>query len=286
MVACLSDFQAGEKVRDKDTGGYGEYNMEIFKQRLRYYAQKVVRIADLQRKTCPVTRLHVLGLGDYLEGIGVFVGQSAYLETDPIEQIFETLYGVGAALRLWSEHFDEVDTVWISGNHGVIRKERGQTRDRFYVNWDFIFAQFLQQHMKEYENITFEIPTAWWHIKPVLGRQLYLEHGNYMIPYRHWGISWYSLERAVSRTLTLTRSVGKEFNDVIMGHVHVPFTWEVQSHMEVICNGTFSGEANMLAAQKIKMRARPTQYAFFVHPEHGIASRFPVRMDTMDEDDE
>ena len=282
MVACLSDFQVGEKVREKDTGGYGEYNMEIFKQRLRYYGRKVVRIAELQRKTCPVKRLHVLGLGDYLEGIGIFVSQSAYLETDPIEQVFETLYEVGAVLRLWAENFDEVDTIWLAGNHGTIRSERGQTKDRFYVNWDFIFAQFLQQHMRETTNVKFEIPTSWWTIKEILGRKLYLEHGNYMIPYRHWGISWYSLERAVSRTLTLTRSIGKEFNDVIMGHVHVPFTWEVQSHMEVLCNGTFSGEANMLAAQKIKMRARPTQYAFFIHPEHGIASRFPVRLDTMD----
>lgn len=277
VVALFSDFQAFEKIERDETNAF-EYNFDIFTQRFHYYLDRIVRITNLHRKSFPINKLHVFGLGDYLEGEDIYFGQSARIESNIIKQFFDTTDLMARGFSELSRHYDTIYVTWLTGNHGRVFK-KGQ--EKWYVNWEYVMGRYLQMMLRDHKNIILDVPMSWWTIKEVLNWKFYLTHGDELI--RYMGVPWYSFERMDNRTAKLMQALGEMYHYMIIGHHHEALEWDAAVG-ERICNGSFN-MGNPLALKKLKLMTRPTQKIFGVHKDHGISFRYNVRLDDEERDE-
>lgn len=271
LVALFSDCQAFERIESEETNAFN-YNYPIFEQRYRYWLDSIARITDIHRKSIPIKDLYIFALGDYLEGENIYFGQGARIQTDIIHQFFGMTDLMSSGLSELSKIFRSVNVTWLSGNHGrVFPKDQ----EKWYVNWEYVMGRFLQEKMKNHSNVTINVPMSWWAIEQIFDWKFYLTHGDELI--RYMGVPWYSLERMDNRTAKVMQALGKEYQYMIIGHHHEPFSWDSPVG-ERICNGTFS-YGSPYALKKLRALTRPSQMLFGVHPEWGISFRYVLRLD-------
>ena len=271
-VLLFSDGQIGQVAKKSETGFY-DYNIKVFEQELRYLFDKFLYIVQLHRKSIPIKAVHIFFLGDNLENETVFAGQPFEIELDVMEQFF-----LGVELITWflvelSRHFDEVHTHWTSGNHGRLGRIG---EHKWTVNWDYLFAKFIEQKLSACKNVTFDIPKKWWNIVPVEGWKFLVIHGEDIR--RYMKFPWYDTARFDADYSKILQSIGETFTYLMFAHHHVPIQWD-SPYGERIANGTFVGY-NVWALKRLRASVRPSQMMFMVHPRVGIASRYIIRLDT------
>lgn len=269
-VAMLSDAQIGECILPEETGGLGEYNIKIFEQRLRTNFEALVRVVELHRKVSPIRKLVIPLLGDIIDGHNIYKGHNANLELNAVDQLLQGVVLIAQYILSLSAHFEEIELVCIPGNHGRIGEG-----EKFHVNWEYIFYCLLEEKLRDHKQIKFIRPKAWWAIHNILGWNFFMVHGDDIN--RYFGIPWYGTEKAAGRWATMFKDMDTSFQYILMGHHHTPFSWDLQAGLEVFCNGTFV-QGNIYAAKKLQLRGEPTQWLFFVHPEHGVAARYKLRL--------
>lgn len=272
LVMLFSDCQIGEKIQKKETG-YRDYNIDIFKDRLKQLYDSTMNITERHRKDCTINNMNVFMLGDLVEGSKIFRGQGARIVTDEVEQMFEGQEMITNFLRSLTRHFKEINVACVYGNHGRVNERKDQ--DLGYVNWDYIMYKNIGQMLSGIPNVNMKVDKKWWRIEEVLGWKFYMEHGDRIKKYLT--IPWYGLERGDNRILKMMRLMDKDYDYFVIGHHHVPFECDA-NRGERICNGTFSS-GNPFAMRELKVAARPTQKLFGVHPEVGISFRYNVRLD-------
>jgi len=77
-IALLSDIQLAKVTPD--------YNTEIAEERVLRYADKIINIARIKRKSFPVKKVAVLVLGDIVEGELIFAGQEHLIDSSYIDK--------------------------------------------------------------------------------------------------------------------------------------------------------------------------------------------------------
>lgn len=271
-ILLFSDCQVGEKIQKKETG-FLEYNIDIFAQRLNKLYSSLLNIIARHRKDHPIYNLNIFMLGDIVEGRKIFTGQSARITTDIVEQMFKGQALIANFLRSLAPHFQKVKIWCIPGNHGRVGEKRGE--ELAYVNWDHILYRNLEQILSQINNIHFNINQQWWQIVDIFGWKFYLEHGEMLKKY--WGISWYSMERRDNRILQMMRSLKRDYDYYIVGHLHESFEWD-KGRGERIGNGAFVS-GNPFAMRELGLITRPTQKLFGIHKEVGITWRYNIRLD-------
>jgi len=110
-IAVLSDIQLAKVTP--------EYNSEIAEARVIEYANKIVELANLQRKSHPVNKCAVFAVGDIIEGELIFPGQSHLIDSSLYKQV--TIDGPRIMTQFFDillANFKEVDVHWVIGNHG------------------------------------------------------------------------------------------------------------------------------------------------------------------------
>lgn len=270
-VLLISDEQIGSWGKASETGFY-DYNFDVFKQELDFLYRSVLKIVNIQRSAIPIKKLHIFFLGDHVENETIYKGQSFDIEADVMEQFFFGVNQISHFIQVLSKHFEIIDTTWISGNHGRV----GRIGEHpWKVNWDYLFARFVQTELRENTRIKFTIPVKWWEIVDVMGWKFLLVHGEDIR--RYFKLPWYDTRNYEADYARMLQSIGQSFTYLVFGHHHVPIEWD-SSYGERICNGTFVGHP-LYALKRLRVCVRPTQFLFFVHPKVGISSRYKVRLD-------
>jgi hypothetical protein len=110
-VLVISDVQLAKRTPT--------YNMAIAEQRLMKMIQKTVHITNVRRKAANINKLKVFFVGDLVEGETIFPHQAWETEANLMVQACREFPRMTAQLLLHAaEHFDSVETHWVSGNHG------------------------------------------------------------------------------------------------------------------------------------------------------------------------
>ena len=274
LVVLFSDCQIGEKVDLKETQ-LGEYNIDIFEQRVRRYYELIMKTIDRHRLTTPISNVHIFMLGDIVEGEQIYRGQGSRITDDLMTQFFRGKNIVSRFISDVSSNFDEVYIDAVAGNHGrVFRKDEG----KFYVNWDYMMYRYMEDTLNNHKNIKWNIPMSWWTIAEVQNWKFYLTHGDDLI--RYMGIPWYSMERMDNRELKMLQMTNQSYNHMVIGHHHQALMWDCGPG-ERIVNGSFSS-ANFYAAKKLHLMTKPKQIIFGVHPEWGITFRYIMNLENLE----
>ena len=265
----LSDLHIGESFSLQDTGGLSEFNFEVFKKRMNVVKESVVEIVHRHRNIYDIPELHVFCLGDIVAGMPE-VGQwsQAYIDLDIQDQLWKGVAAIRDALATWSKHFKNVHFYGIYGNHGRMAR-RGLLKTS--TNWDHLCYRFLEQSLSEYKNITWDIPTAWFLQRNILGHEFYLTHGDGIKG--SMGIPFYGVTRAESKISAMMKKRPDYF---LLGHFHSAAEFQTNSS-KVIMNGSFMG-GDMYSLRDLNSVSAPEQKMFGIHERKGVTWTYNIHL--------
>lgn len=270
MAVLLSDLHVGAKFSQEETGGLGEYNLDIFKRRMDRLTESVVEIADRHRHMYEIPHLHVFSLGDIVAGMNdVGSWSSCYIDLDIFDQMIQGFAAMRNTLAAWSRVFPKISLYGISGNHGRVGKKGTHKHSS---NWDRVIHTLLQEAMAEYSNIEWHIPTTWWLNLDIQNHTFYVCHGEGIRG--SMGIPYYGVERAQSRLGGLLPS---KPDYTLMGHFHS--TAELSTNYgKVIMNGSFMG-GDMFSLKDLFRGDRAEQKVFGIHHKKGVTWSYNIHLD-------
>ena len=130
----LSDFHVGASYSLEETGGLGEFNLEIFKKRLQSLKDGVMEIVERHRHIYDIPELHIFCLGDIVAGMNDAGHWSPdYIDLDVSDQMMEGVAGLRDVIATWSQAFPKINFYGVYGNHGRIGRKGMQ---KAHTNWD------------------------------------------------------------------------------------------------------------------------------------------------------
>jgi len=270
-VLGLGDFHLGENVDKEVVCGFGEYNFEIFVSRLKFLSESIKSITIKKLRGYQIKKLVIFGMGDMISGrIHEELIENA---EDIMFQIINGAYVTAQFVLEMAQMFPEIEIVGVLGNHGRLTKKKYFKKR--YVNWDFVFYQFLSIFLAGNEQIKCDFPKSYFVVKKIYGWNFLILHGDNI---RSWmGIPWYGIERAMHKLGDLLQSKGVNIHYRVLGHFHN--TGELDRVPgEIIINGSVIG-GNEYSLMAMSAFERPTQLFFGVHKEIGVTWRYPLRLD-------
>lgn len=266
-VGVWGDWHWGQAFKSDEVQGYGRYNVQLARQRIADWTQTFMRWVQTQRHAYPIDECVILGVADWVHGL-IHQENFIYNEIEPIPSAVECGYEIADQLSTLSRMFTVLRAEMLStDNHSrltpkILYTGRGQWSLGYVVN--SIAQAALQQHdnvlYRQHDGIKADVDIA--------GKLFQIEHGNDI---RGWmGLPYYGIERLVANEFRRRAVAGKPaLHCLVLGHFHVPVRLP-----HVILNGSLCGTTPLDHASA--RLSRPSQYAFLVHPEHGVFNEIQI----------
>ncbi len=264
-VAGYSDLQLAKETPS--------YNSAICEKRIEEYAEKIMRLTDIQRSAHPVKDLHVWALGDIVEGELIFGGQEHLIDSSLYRQVAVDGPRITCNfLRRMASHFDNVHVTWVVGNHGRLggKSSKGYHPES---NADRMLGRIAQQIMASEKRVTWNIPEgkedAWYAVDDIGGYRTLLIHGDQI----DGGLT---TENGVRKKVLGWKSggLGEPFDDVAMGHFHVIKRFSFNTTAVRVFGSPESD--NGYAKRALATMSRPSQHLQFVKPGYGVTAEYDV----------
>jgi hypothetical protein len=271
-VAVLSDWQLAKTT--------STYDSEICEARIEMYAEKVIKLANIQRADHPVDELRVWVLGDIIESELIFPGQQHLIDSSLYRQV--TVDGPRifcTFIRRMLANFKKVHITAVIGNHGAIsgnlRREHNPE-----TNGDRMLYRICQQILAGEKRLTWNIPDGagsrnWYAIDRVGSYGCLLIHGDQIRGGGHGGFPFYGLAKKVWGWKC--GAIEEPFNDVFLGHYHQPTRVTLNSVTARVSGSTESHSD--YAAEELAAVGRPSQWLLFAKEDFGITAEYCVWLD-------
>jgi hypothetical protein len=273
-IALFSDIQLAKTTPD--------YDSDIAEQRVLLYADKIIEIARIQRKSHPVKKVCVFSLGDIVEGELIFPGQEHLIDASLYKQV--TIDGprimIGFLNKLLQE-FEEVDCHFVIGNHGALG---GKSRRNYNpeTNADRMLYKIVEMAYEDNDRINFNIPDGDrernWYAVADLGERckFFLFHGDQVRGFG--GFPWYGFGKKLLGWKALAANgLMEDFNYACAGHYHTPTTMYVND-IRLWVNGS-TESYNTFAQEQLASMGRPCQYLLFAKTGLGVTSEYLINLE-------
>ena len=214
VVVLFSDWHIGKMTDD--------YDLKEFVKRLEVLEDEILESKSELNKSGRIHDLHVMFLGDIVDGEGIFYSQGYEAEMPVEEQVEFALKHIEPMLRRLSKRFRNVHVYGIYGNHA-------RANGLSISHWDRVLYRRLEDRLGN--EIDFHIGD-WKYVANVNGMKFLLIHGD--------GIRMYSnipLYGIIQRAMRF-KSAGIDFDALVLGHFHTSFDMQ-WNDIRIIGNGTF-----------------------------------------------
>jgi len=258
-----TDWQLGKKTET--------YDVATCARRMDQFAEKVLRITDIQRRDHPVREAVLMLGGDMVENTDLFPGQAFEIEAYLFEQLFETARIVEKLVRTFSANFEKVRVVCEYGNHGRIGKygvlPKGDNVDRMAY-------RIAAERTPDLPNVTWQMSEAGHQHFTIGNYRALLVHGDEI---RSMGQT--PIFAIIKRFTSWSSGVMPYFDEAFMGHYHTPLSLTLPNSSRVFVTGS-SESGSIYATETIGALGRPSQRLHFVSPERGHSTaEFVVWLD-------
>lgn len=271
-VITFSDLQLGQVT--------SSYNSEIAEQRVQQYADKIIRLTELQRASHPIRRAKIYMLGDLIEGELIVPSHPHQVDSSVYAQV--ALNGPRILvdfIRRMLETFEAVDVVSVPGNHGDVG---GASRKQYNpeTNFDRMLSTIVR-HMFESageKRVTWSIPdgygrSSWYAVDYVGDVGFMLWHGHQArrtsssshLPFYKLVMGWRS------------GAIPEPFSVSICGHHHTP-TFLTMNSVQHYINGTFASDSEY-AVERLAANSKAAQWLLFARPGRGVTASYLVSLD-------
>lgn len=265
----FGDWHLGEAITPEETGGLAEYNTEIARERARRCVEAQAEIVQIYTDGgIPIRHCNVSLLGDMVTGEKIYRGQHAYIDNPTADQVVETKQLLAETLLNMLDIYESITCRCVVGNHGRMgEKGEGPT----WNNYDYLVYRWTADYLRNYSQISWEIPRSWFHVYDVLSWRFCASHGDDVQMYKR--IPWYGLERDINDMSAMLWDIEQSPpNYWLYAHFHTAEQAE-QVHGERLMNGSMVG-GSMLSAKGLKRVSRPSQTFFGVSEKKGITWRY------------
>ena len=269
-VPLLSDVQLAKHT--------SSYNTEVAEERIDRYADKIIKIARIQKANHIVKKCVVFALGDIIEGELIFPGQAHEIDSSLYRQV--TVDGPRILNNFFSKLLTEFETVecyWVIGNHGALggRSRRDYNPES---NADRMLGKILQTMFEGEKRIKFHVPEKSWYTVADLGvkAKFLLFHGDNIRG--TMGVPFYGYNKKILGWKSLgSAGLMEEFTHAVCGHYHTP-THLYINDVRVWVNGSTESH-NPYAQEQLASMGRPSQYTLFVKPSKGVTAEYLVDLE-------
>lgn len=265
MVLCLSDTHIGLRVIQREVGGIGNYNFDVFKERMKFLIRSLGIIFEIHFHNTPYKVFNVLAMGDIVESRVLRPSQLRLTTMPVVEQVMEAVDQIANLLRWLAKIFPRVNFFAVVGQHGRLNPDKSMHSPQ--DNFDYLVYHWVKERLRNHKNIHFHISPSWWMLIRRMDQRIYIEHGD---QFKSWmKIPAYGLlrGRAWLRELLMQYldDTGREanFDLFVVGHKHTPADLG-----DLIMNGAWVG-GDEFALKNLKRGHAASQQLFSIHPNFG-----------------
>ena len=270
-VITFSDLQLGQVT--------ASYNSETAEQRVQQYADKIIRLTELQRASHPIRRAKLYLLGDLIEGELIVPSHPHQVDSSVYAQV--ALNGpriLTDFIRRMLECFEAVDVVSVPGNHGDVG---GPARKMYNpeTNFDRMLSTIVRLTFEasNERRVSFTIPdgygrSSWYAVDYVGDVGFLLWHGHQArrtsssshLPFYKLVMGWRS------------GAIPEPFSVSICGHHHTP-TFLTMNSVQHYINGTFASDSEY-AVERLASNSKAAQWLLFCQPGRGVTASYLVNL--------
>ena len=254
----LTDWQGSKKTTS--------YNSDVMRKRVMEFAEKAVRITDIQRADHPVDEVVIMFGGDMVEGLFNFPTQAFEIDATLFEQYVIVSRLIVDVVRFALANYKRVTVVPEWGNHGRIGSKRDNVPRS--DNFDRMCYEFAKQLLAGEKRLT------WQDCPEDIQR---VEIGNYRALLIHGdevGRNGFASPGAIVQHINRWRSGSYpwEFRDVYIGHYHTHSEWALANGLGSVYQTGSTESDNRYAGVMLAASATPSQRLHFIDPVKGRVS--------------
>ncbi len=287
-VALFSDLHYGSRIDRRATAGLAEYNIDIAVERLTRWRDRLLRFTQVSQLVYDVDVLHLLALGDDLEGHGaMFPTQALQMEESIYFQVLGFVEIMSGILLDMLVRYKKLRIYKVHGNHG--RGGRSAKESYGPDNWELLAWRMIADRVRVQTGGSWtttangiDVLTGGqidFFISPSFIMFLEIEGWNVAVRHGHGirGIqSTYT--GALDNKFRLNAVLGEVINYYLKAHLHEAQSTESEIRGEVIQNGCFVGPS-LLSLEMSRAAANlPSQEFMLFHPKHGKTHAYRLHL--------
>ena len=252
LVIMLSDLHIGQTF----ASAWGRYNLEVAKDRMNQYLNKIIEIKDRHNsENCFVTLQ-----GDMISN-SIHKTIAITNRENVIEQIISASEIITAFLAELSKIFNNVTVVSVVGNHSRIDKKEDALKDE---RLDTLIEWYAKSKLENFENIEFIEPyDNTFNCFVVRNKHYFIVHGDYD-------------KFDMAGVAKLSMMAGYFPYCILFGHRHFPATTEING-IKLVQSGSFPGAGDDHTIE-LRLSGKPSQ-TVLVCNEDGIECNYTVELD-------
>lgn len=262
----MTDWQGAKKTTS--------YDSEIMRKRVLEFAEKAVKITEIQRQDHPVNEVTIMFGGDMVEGLFNFPSQAFEIDSTLFEQYVNVSRLCVDVVRYALANYKKVTVVPEWGNHGRIGSKRDNVPRS--DNFDRMCYELARQLLAGEKRLT------WQECPEDIQR---VEIGNYKALLIHGdevGRNGFASPGAIVQHANRWRSGSYpwEFRDVYIGHYHTHAEWAMANGQGSVYQTGSTESDNRYAGVMLAASATPSQRLHFVDPVKGrVTASYKIWLD-------
>ena len=252
LVIMLSDLHIGQTF----ASAWGRYNLEVAKDRMNQYLNKIIEIKDRHNsENCFVTLQ-----GDMISN-SIHKTIAITNRENVIEQVISASEMITAFLAELSKIFNNVTIASVVGNHSRIDKKEDALKDE---RLDTLIEWYAKSKLENFENIEFIEPyDNTFNCFVVRNKHYFIVHGDYD-------------KFDMAGVAKLSMMAGYFPYCILFGHRHFPATTEING-IKLVQSGSFPGAGDDHTIE-LRLSGKPSQ-TVLVCNEDGIECNYTVELD-------
>lgn len=252
LIVMLSDLHIGQTFYS----AWGNYDLEIAKDRMNQYLNKIIEIKDRHNsENCFVTLQ-----GDMISN-SIHKTIAITNRENVIEQVISASEMVTSFLAELGRHFKSVTVASVVGNHSRIDKKEDALKDE---RLDTLIEWYAKKKLEDFENIKFEEAfDNTFSSLTVRDKIYFVVHGDYDTM-NQGGLA------------KLSMMAGFFPYCVLFGHKHFPATTEING-IKLVQSGSMPGSGDDHTIE-LRLSGKPSQ-TVLVCNKNGIECNYTVELD-------
>lgn len=262
----MTDWQGAKRT--------ASYDSKVMRKRVLKFAEKAVRITDIQRADHPVRDLTIMFGGDMVEGLFNFPTQPFEIDATLFEQYVTVSQLLTEVVRYALANYEKVTVVAEWGNHGRIGSKRDNVPRS--DNFDRMCYELARQLLSGEKRLT------WQECPEDIQR---VQIGNYKALLIHGdevGRNGFASPSGIVQHANRWRSGAYpwDFRDVYIGHYHTHAEWPMANGQGSVYQTGSTESDNRYAGVMLAASATPSQRLHFVDPILGrVTAAYKIWLD-------
>lgn len=268
MVLVFSDLHIGHEHTLEETGGLSEYNLDIFVNRLNNLKRAIADIYELHSSLYKIPKLHIMSLGDIVDGANTAGSWSpVWINTPIVDQVMLGYRHISDFIYYMLSIFPEVEMYALYGNHGRVAPNGAEKK---YNNFDFLCYKYLELEFRDEPRLKINTTKSWWMIKEIQNHKFLMMHGDDV---KSKDPPVKGVAEIEKKMAGLTKIIP---NYTVAGHFHNASEFTTHNG-KAILNGSFVG-GDVYSLSNSMPGNIPEQKLFGVHPKVGITWTYNINL--------